>query len=495
MIKLDRYVKPRVNIIVIMGAAIAEHNREVDSLITKDHHFQLLVDQAGDAFFILDEKGQIFDVNHRACQTLGYTREELLRMSILEVDVEAEDKEHKARYWKPLASGQYITFEGIHQRKDASTFPVEIRFGRLDLGEKKLYLALCRNISKRKKRETELLKAFKKIKALKEQLEKENIYLREKIQLTYQHHKIIGESDAIKRVLSQAEKVAQTNTCVLILGETGTGKELLAHAIHNMSDRKGHPMIKVNCASLPATLIESELFGHEKGAFTGAVSKQIGRFEAAHGTTLFLDEIGDLPMELQAKLLRVLQEGEFERLGSTRTISVDTRVIAATNHNLSELARKQKFRRDLYYRLNVFPITMPPLRERQEDIPLLVCFMLDKFSKSMGKSVKHILKKDMNLLIRNIWHGNVRELKNIIERAMIMSTGSTLQFEFLADMERPTEEMSLSLKEIEKKHILKVLHHTGWRVSGNKGAAEILELKPTTLEAKMKKMGIKRPTK
>lgn len=482
----------KVNIGIIMGTGIAEHNQETDSLNVIDHRFQLLVEQAGDAFFILDDNGKIFDVNHQACLTLGYTCEELLKMSISEVDIEAEDKQHKIQYWKSLAPGQYITFEGMHRRKDESTFPVEIRLGRLDLGEKEFYLALCRNISKRKQRETELLKAFEKIKELKEELEKENNYLRGEIELRYLHHKIIGESDAIKRVLGQAEKVAETNTCVLILGETGTGKELLAHAIHNMSDRKRHPMIKVNCASLPATLIESELFGREKGAFTGAVSKQIGRFEAAHGTTIFLDEIGDLPMELQPKLLRVLQEGEFERLGSTKTISVDTRVIAATNRNLTEMARKQIFRQDLYYRLNVFPITLPPLRERQEDIPLIVWAMVDKFSKSMGKPVKRILKKDMILLTQNPWPGNVRELKNVIERAMIMSTGPTLQFGFLADMETPTE-TNLSLKEIEKKHILKVLHHTNWRVSGKNGAAEMLVLKPTTLEAKMKRMGIKRP--
>ncbi len=476
------------------GTGITKYNQKMDSLNAKDHRFQLLVEQAGDAFFTLDNKGKIFDVNNQACLTLGYTREELLKMSILEIDVEAEDKQHKTQYWEPLDPGQYITFEGMHQRKDTKTFPVEVRLGRLDLGEKELYLALCRNICKRKQRETELLKAFKEIKELKEKLEKENNYLREEIELKYRHHRIVGESDAIKRVLSQAEKVAETNTCVLILGETGTGKELLAHAIHNMSDRKGRPMIKVNCAALPATLIESELFGREKGAFTGAVGKQIGRFEAAHGTTLFLDEIGDLPMELQPKLLRVLQEGEFERLGSIQTISVDTRVIAATNRNLIEMVRKQKFRQDLYYRLNVFPITLPPLRERQEDIPRIVWAMVDQFSKSMGKPIRQILKKDMNLLTRNVWTGNVRELKNVIERAMIMSTGSTLQFEFLADMETASE-INLSLKEIEKKHILKVLQHTKWRVSGKNGAAEILALKATTLEAKMKRIGIKRPAR
>jgi len=454
---------------------------------------RLLLDQAGDAFFVFDDAGTIIDVNHQACLSLGYTRDELLKLTVLEVDIEAEKKKQKPKFWDSLDQEKHITFEGVHLRKDGSTFPVEVRLGRLDLCEKRLLLALARDITVRKQKEEELIKAFIEIKELKDKLEEENIYLRKEIELKYRYEKIVGESDAIKRVLSQAEKVANTDTCVLILGETGTGKELLAHAIHNMSSRKAHAMVNVNCAALPATLIESELFGREKGAFTGALKSQIGRFEAAHGSTIFLDEIGDLPIELQAKLLRVLQEGEFERLGSTKTISVDVRVIAATNRNLGEMANEQKFRKDLYYRLNVFPITLPPLRERQEDIPLLVWALVSEFVKSMGKPITKIQKKTMTALKQYAWPGNVRELKNVIERAMIMSTGSTLQVEHIADKDAPTD-IKMSLAEIEKEHILKVLDSTNWRVRGEKGAAKILELKPTTLEARMKKMGIRRQT-
>lgn len=482
------------NRIAILGTDITAPNHDIKLLRERDLRFQLLVDQAGDAFFILDDEGKIFDVNPRACLNLGYTHEELLKMNILEVDIDADEKQHRRLFWNLLDTGQYITFEGKHKRKDGTTFPVEIRLGRLDLDGRKLFLALCRDISERKQRETELLRAFKKINVLKEKLERENTYLRNEIDLSYRHEKIIGESALMKSILSQAQKVAKTNTCVLILGETGTGKELLAHAIHSQSNRNGQSMIKVNCAALPATLIESELFGREKGAFTGALKKQIGRFELAHGTTIFLDEIGDLPIELQSKLLRVLQEGQFERLGSNKTISVDVRIIAATNRNLPEMVHKQKFRQDLYYRLNVFPITLPPLRDRQEDIPLLTWEILGKLSKSMGKSVRQIRKKDMEFLTQHTWPGNVRELKNVIERAMILSTSPTLKFEFLSDMDIPENvHIPSSLKEVEKKHILKVLGHTNWRVSGKNGAADILSLKPTTLEARMKKLGIKRP--
>jgi len=295
-----------------------------------------------------------------------------------------------------------------------------------------------------------------------------------------------------KRVLNAAEKVAKEDTCVLVMGETGTGKEILARAIHNMSPRKGHSMIRVNCAALPATLIESELFGREKGAFTGAASKQVGRFEAANRSTIFLDEIGDLPMELQGKLLRVLQDNTFERLGSSETISVDVRVIAATNHNLAELVRDNKFRRDLYYRLNVFPITVPPLRERREDIPLMVWTFVEELSQSMGKSIKTIPKRAMDQLLGYYWPGNVRELKNLIERAMIMSNGTTLHIEKL-EAEEITAGQDMRLVDMERNHINQVLESTGWRVSGKKGAARLLDLKVSTLRSRMKKLGIERP--
>ncbi|MBW2015740.1 MAG: sigma 54-interacting transcriptional regulator [Deltaproteobacteria bacterium] len=471
---------------------VTKRKEAENSLHESEKRFRMLVEQAGDAFFIHDFNGKIFDVNRQACESLGYTREELLEMKISDVDIEVGHKRHKPRFWNSLSPGQYITFEGVHRRKDGSRFPVEVRLGRLNLGNQALFLSLTRDITERKEAEKNLKRAFEEIKALKNRLEEENIYLRQEIEIRYRHEEIIGESLAIKKVLSAAEKVAKEDTCVLILGETGTGKELLARAIHNMSPRKGRSMIKVNCAALPATLIESELFGREKGAFTGAVSKQVGRFEAADGSTIFLDEVGDLPLELQAKLLRVLQDNKFERLGSPETISVDVRVIAATNHDLAELVKEKKFRRDLYYRLNVFPITLPPLRERREDIPLLVWAFVEEFSQSMGKSIKHIPKKTMEFLQGYSWPGNVRELRNVIERALILSNGETLIIDRLETEVSNPEEIK-TLEEVERQYIVKTLEKTGWRVSGRRGAAELLGLKESTLRSRMKRLDIERP--
>jgi len=326
---------------------------------------------------------------------------------------------------------------------------------------------------------------------LKDRLEAENLYLRDQIDIEHKHEEIIGQSDAIRKVMLQVEQVAHTDSMVLLLGETGTGKELMAHAIHSLSGRKARPMIKLNCAALPATLIEAELFGREKGAYTGALTTQVGRFEAANGSTIFLDEIGELPLELQSKLLRVLQEGQFERLGSSKPITVDVRVIAATNRSLVQAVKEGRFREDLYYRLNVFPILVPPLRQRRGDIPLLVWAMVNEFSKVFGKKIESIPKKNMDALQQYLWPGNVRELRNMVERAMILSNGPTLVVD-LPDSAATTTSTSMSLEEMERMHILTVLEGTGWRVRGKSGAAEILELKPTTLDSKMKKLGIKR---
>jgi chemotaxis protein methyltransferase CheR len=339
-----------------------------------------------------------------------------------------------------------------------------------------------------------VLADLSEIKTLKDQLEAERAYLIEEIRLENNHEKIIGKSDGIKYVLYKVEQIAGSDTIVLVLGETGTGKELIARAIHALSPRKNRALIKVNCASLPATLIESELFGHEKGAFTGAQSRHLGRFEVANRATLFLDEIGELPMELQPKLLRVLQDGEFERLGGSRTIKVDARIIVATNRNLEEEVRKGRFREDLWYRLNVFPITVPPLRDRMEDIPLLVDFYVKKISKRMGKTIEIIPANVMSALQDYHWPGNVRELENVLERAVINSSGPKLRL--VDELKKPFKYLNTNpktLDAVERDHIVQTLEHTHWKIGGKNSAAEILGLDRSTLRGRMRKLNIKKP--
>jgi formate hydrogenlyase transcriptional activator len=343
-------------------------------------------------------------------------------------------------------------------------------------------------------RTVELQTALSEIKTMKDQLEAENIYFRREFKMKHRFEHIIGKSDGLKYVLYRAEQVAPANTTVLILGETGTGKELIAAAIHNMSPRKERPLITVNCAALPGNLIESELFGREKGAFTGADTRQVGRFEIANGSTLCLDEIGELPLDLQAKLLRVIQHNEFERLGSSQTIKVDVRIITTTNRNLEEEVRKGRFRQDLYYRLNVFPITVPPLRQRKEDIPLMVEVFIERYSRKMGKQITSIQKETLKALQDYPWPGNVRELESIIERAVILCPGPVLQLvDKLETSFPPLSSTMRTLEETERNQILKILSGTRWRIEGKEGAAAILGLHPSTLRARMHKLGIIRP--
>ncbi len=335
--------------------------------------------------------------------------------------------------------------------------------------------------------------ALFEIKRLKKQLEEERAYLKEEIKLEHNHENIIGKSDALKYVLYKVEQIAASDTTVLILGETGTGKELVARAVHGFSKRKNRALVKVNCAALPSNLIESELFGHEKGAFTGSNTRQLGRFEVADGATLFLDEIGELPIELQSKLLRVIQDGEFERLGSSRTIKVNARIIAATNRNLEEEVRQGRFRDDLWYRLNVFPITMPSLKDRIEDIPLLVDFYVKKISKRMGRTTGIVPRNMMNTLQNYHWPGNVRELENVLERAVINSSGPKLHL--ADDLSKPFAYLSKSqktLETVERDYIVRMLEQTHWKVSGKNSAAEILGLNRSTLRARMRKLNIKK---
>ena len=355
------------------------------------------------------------------------------------------------------------------------------------------------------KSKRELAEAFGEIKRLKEQIEAKNKPPREEIISSTGFRGIIGVSDPLKYVLYRVRQVAGTKTTVLLMGETGTGKGLFAQALHELSGRRSKPFVKVNCAGLPANLIESELFGREKGAFTGSTARQIGRFELANGGTIFLDEIGELPLDLQTKLLKVIDDEEFERLGSPRTIKVDVRIIASTNKNLEEEVEKGRFRKDLFYRLNVFSITIPPLRDRKQDIPLLVKFYVEKFGKIHGKGKKEVPENTMKALGNYFWPGNVRELINAIERAVIISDGPELPLEVQIDampldhgqekVPKGIEEReSKGLVEMEREYILAMLREIGWRIEGRNGAAQLLRINPSTLRSRMKKLGIKRPS-
>ena len=358
----------------------------------------------------------------------------------------------------------------------------------------KLIGEIFANALTRKKQQEELVAAQKQIEKLKNQFENESRYLQQEIRTEHNFDEIIGRSGPLKNTLTQVKQVAPTDSTALILGETGTGKELIARAIHKNSRRSNRPLVKVNCAALPTYLIESELFGHEKGAFTGAINQHIGRFEMANEGTIFLDEIGEMPLELQVKLLRVLQEGEFERIGNPKTLNVDVRVIAATNRDLLKEVEAGNFRQDLYYRLNVFPIEVPPLRERMEDIPFLVRQFVSKTGKKIGKSIDIIPDKFISILNEHYWPGNIRELENIVERAVITSNTNvlTLKHALIKSKSAPDKELSGSLEEVERNYILQVLNSCNWKIEGRSGASTILGLNPSTLRSRMLKLGLKK---
>ena len=337
--------------------------------------------------------------------------------------------------------------------------------------------------------------AFQQIAELKDKLAKEKLYLEEELSLEHGFEDIIGDSDTLKQVLKQVEVVAPTDSTVLIQGETGTGKELIARAIHRLSGRSGRTFVKLNCAAIPTGLLESELFGHERGAFTGAISQKAGRFELADKGTIFLDEVGEIPLELQSKLLRVLQEQEFERLGSTKTIRVNVRLIAATNRDLRGMVEDKQFRSDLYYRLNVFPVTVPPLRERREDIPILVRYFTQHYAVRMKKDIQTVPAKTLEVLSRYAWPGNIRELENLVERSVILTQGTDLQVP-ISELQTTSDSAVSSitaLEEAERAHIVRALQETKWVVGGSSGAAARLGVKRTTLQSKMQKFGITRP--
>ncbi len=394
---------------------------------------------------------------------------------------------------RDVASGRRAAFYldyPCHGRREKRWFQMRVT----PLGEDTGWVVVAHeSVMEIKSAQEQLASAVVQLAHVRERLQAENFYLREEIDQSQASGEIVGASESVRAVLRRIEQAAPTDVTVLIVGETGTGKELVARAIHAKSRRSARPLVSVNCAVLPATLIESELFGHERGAFTGAVARKVGRFELADGGTIFLDEIGDLPIELQAKLLRVLQENEFERLGSPATHKVDVRVIAATNHNLQEAIAAGRFRADLYYRLMVFPIDFPPLRVRQNDIPLLVRHFVRKHEGRFGKHIEHIPKKALESLCAYSWPGNVRELENVIERAIILSTSSTLCVEdSLAAGGGPSgaEQVSSRLADVERSHIERVIRECGGKIKGRGGAAHRLGLKPSTLRSRMLRLGV-----
>ena len=488
---------------------ITERKKMEEALKASETRYRRLFEAAQDGILILDaETGQIVDVNPFLLEMLGYSLEELIGKKLWEIGTFRDIEASKATSLE-LKSKGYVRYHDLPlETKEGRQIAVEfvsnvylvnnhkvIQCNIRDTTERKLTAEALKNSHTELERQAvELRTALSEIKTMKDQLEAENIYFREETKMKPRFDNIIGQSDGLKYVLYRAEQVAPANTTVLILGETGTGKELIAAAIHNMSPRKERPLITVNCAALPANLIESELFGREKGAFTGADARRVGRFEVAHGSTLCLDEIGELPLELQAKLLRVIQHGEFERLGSSHTIKVDVRIVATTNRDLEEEVRKGRFRQDLYYRLNVFPITVPPLRQRKEDIPLLVEAFIARYSRKLGKQITSVQKKTMKTLQDYPWPGNVRELESIIERAVILCPGPVLQLADKLDISSPPLSSAIrTLEEVERNQIQKILSETRWRIEGKDGAAAILGLHPSTLRARMHKLGILRP--
>jgi PAS domain S-box-containing protein len=469
--------------------------------------YELILNSAGEGIYGLDANGKVTFVNPAAVEMTGWSVEETIGQP-------GHDQHHHTKangspyprkecpIYAALKDGEihHQVRDEVFWRKDGTSFPVYYTSTPIiDAGEIIGAVIVFQDVTEIKESEAKLTTALDEISKLKERVQAENTYLQEEIKHNSNFEEILGQSPKLEKVFHQVERVAPTDTTVLLLGETGTGKELFARSIHNLSERKERPLVKVNCTALPINLIESELFGHEKGSFTGAMSRRIGRFELANGGTIFLDEIGELNLDLQVKLLRVVQEGEFERLGSSTTISVDVRIIAATHRDLKEMVSKGEFREDLFYRLNVLPITLPPLRERGKDISIIVQAFVDKFSQKMGKQIDTIPQKVMDELSSYSWPGNVRELENIIERAIILSNNNILKLQDRLTNKNSTnsENSDSSLKtfsDMEKDHIIKVLEHTDWRVSGEQGAATILEMHPNTLRSRMSKLGIRRST-
>src|SRR5579863_233059 len=474
-------------VIISVIRDISDRKKAQEAIRRSESQFRALFEFSPDAIIASDQQGRITEVNGRVESMFGYQRSELLGQSIDVLVPERFRHTHPARR-KDYASAARVRPMGAGldlygRRKDGSEFPADIMLGPVETLDGRIVLSVIRDLTEKREAEEALRRS---------DLQKR--YLEEELNTEARFEEIIGESVGLKRVLKLVETVAATDVTVLILGETGTGKEMIARAIHHLSPRNERVMVKMNCAAIPAGLLESELFGHERGAFTGAIDRKIGRLELAHEGTLFLDEIGDLPLELQPKILRALQEKEFERLGSNKPIPVNVRLVAATNRDLAKMVAEGQFRSDLYYRLKVFPILLPPLRERRDDIPLLVRYFVDRHARKLYKKIETIPEETMRALTRWDWPGNIRELENFIERAVILTKGAVLRAPLseLEMAEETTPVRDSSLEATEREHILRVLRETKGKIGGSDGAAARLGLIRTTLNSKMKKLGIER---
>lgn len=481
-----------------------QSNRDIDECFRLA---QFTIEQATDGIIWHDSEARIHRANSAACKLLGYSQEELLNLTIQDINPNS-NKQTWARFWKEVKEQKTVSFEDQHVKKDGTLAYFEVKASFIEFEGQEYVVGFSRDISERRQIEKERACAFEEIQRLRQQLELENEYLIEKVSELQSYGDIVGQSPALHTILKQIDMVAPTDASILIGGESGTGKELIAHEIHNRSQRNHRPMIRVNCASIPRELYESEFFGHVKGAFTGAVKDRAGRFELAHAGTLFLDEVGEIPLDLQSKLLRVLQEGTYERVGGEKTQKVDVRIVAATNKDLKKEVEQGRFREDLFYRLNVFPIEVPPLRKRRDDIPLLASHFLTLAAKKFHAPQPRLTKANVLQLQNYEWPGNVRELQNILERAVITSRTGTLNLDLqmgksrgknipsLNTAPRPEDQKILTdeeMKEQEQENIQAALNQTRWKIFGPGGAALLLGMRPTTLISRIKKMGLQKP--
>ncbi len=479
---------PEGQVVLAVIRDVTDRKQTEAAMRLSEDRFRSLFEFSPDAIVVSDPDGRIAEINGQVEKSFGYQRAELIGQPVENLvperfrNVHVDHRKGYATQPRTRPMGAGLDLYG--RRKDGTEFPVDIMLSPVRTAGGKFVLSVIRDLSEKKQAEEELARK-----------EREKRYLEEELNTEHRFEDIIGESVALKRVLKQVETVAEQDVTVLILGETGTGKDLIARAIHQLSPRQARTLVKLNCAAIPTGLLESELFGHEKGAYTGAISQKVGRLELAHQGTLFLDEVGDLPLEVQPKLLRALQEKEFERLGGTRTIPVDIRLVAATNRNLEKMVADREFRNDLYYRLRVFPISIPALRERREDIPLLVRYFVAKHARRMDRQITSIPPDVMAALARWDWPGNIRELENFIERCVILSKGPALRAplsELQVPEETSSQEGDITLEATEREHILRVLREAKGMIGGSDGAAARLGLKRTTLNSKLKKLGIKR---